>query len=604
MRQLVGVSLVGLALLLAPAAALAQPVAQSSTANESETRPATTTTSGTTGIWFVPSASVLPNRQWSASLYRTNMDDGQGFSDISSFPLTFAYGLGGRAELFGSLHTVTRIDRDTRPLFFESTDAEANTGTGGGIVVNYPLVNKEWTGSKFGDAWVGGKINLLPNAPAALALRGMLKIPVGNDASGVSSGKMDGQIDVILSHFNPAVELAGFGGMIFRGSPDGYQLTNGIRWGIGAALPQRYNFGFRVHAELFGEKYLDNVITAPAGLVGSDGSFVPVRTSLRSPAVASLGVTWQAPNGFFVGAAASWNVAMKSRGEADALCTPGLICTPAPPASFDNTPKDDKGLQIRIGWHPGARRQNAGSSTSMAGPGPAPVGPATPAAPPAATAPPAAPQAAPAPAAPANRPPTVNAACDPCEVEVGRTSTITADAQDPDGDPLTYQWKTASGTVAAPTTRQSLWTAPGQPGPVPVAVTVNDGRGGTASDSVTIQVVQPRAFVFEDVHFEFDRFNIRPDALQVLSDAVTAMQANANLRLTIEGHTCNIGTAEYNLALGERRATAVRSYLVSRGVSADRLQSVSYGEERPKHDNDREETRRLNRRAALTVRLQ
>jgi outer membrane protein OmpA-like peptidoglycan-associated protein len=82
------------------------------------------------------------------------------------------------------------------------------------------------------------------------------------------------------------------------------------------------------------------------------------------------------------------------------------------------------------------------------------------------------------------------------------------------------------------------------------------------------------------------------------------MQKDTTLRLTIEGHTCNIGTAEYNLALGERRATAVRDYLSSRGIGANRLNTVSYGEERPKHDNSREETRRLNRRAALTVRLQ
>jgi OOP family OmpA-OmpF porin len=75
------------------------------------------------------------------------------------------------------------------------------------------------------------------------------------------------------------------------------------------------------------------------------------------------------------------------------------------------------------------------------------------------------------------------------------------------------------------------------------------------------------------------------------------------VRVQIEGHTCNIGTAEYNLALGERRATSVKDYLVSRGINADRLQTISYGEERPKYDNSREETRRLNRRAALTVRL-
>jgi peptidoglycan-associated lipoprotein len=106
------------------------------------------------------------------------------------------------------------------------------------------------------------------------------------------------------------------------------------------------------------------------------------------------------------------------------------------------------------------------------------------------------------------------------------------------------------------------------------------------------------------VHFDFDRYSLRPEATRVLDEAVNAMRQDPTLRITIEGHTCNIGTAEYNLALGNRRATAVRDYLVSRGVTADRMNTVSYGEERPKYDNSREETRRLNRRAALTVRLQ
>jgi peptidoglycan-associated lipoprotein len=123
---------------------------------------------------------------------------------------------------------------------------------------------------------------------------------------------------------------------------------------------------------------------------------------------------------------------------------------------------------------------------------------------------------------------------------------------------------------------------------------------------VTIQVTRPpvKEFVFEDVHFDFDRYSLRPDAARVLDEAVKALQENPELRLEIEGHTCNIGTAEYNLALGERRATAVREYLAGRGIGADRLRTVSYGEERPKHDNAREETRRLNRRAAMVVRVQ
>ena len=84
---------------------------------------------------------------------------------------------------------------------------------------------------------------------------------------------------------------------------------------------------------------------------------------------------------------------------------------------------------------------------------------------------------------------------------------------------------------------------------------------------------------------------------------MAALRESPTLRVEIEGHTCSIGTAEYNLALGDRRANAVKDYLVSRGVSADRLRTVSYGEERPKYDNSREETRRLNRRAALVVNL-
>ena len=112
-----------------------------------------------------------------------------------------------------------------------------------------------------------------------------------------------------------------------------------------------------------------------------------------------------------------------------------------------------------------------------------------------------------------------------------------------------------------------------------------------------------KEFKFEDVHFDFDRYSLRPEATRVLDEAVRALEENPELKIEIEGHTCNIGTAEYNLALGERRATSVRDYLTSRGVPADRLRTVSYGEERPKYDNAREETRRLNRRAALVVRL-
>jgi len=128
------------------------------------------------------------------------------------------------------------------------------------------------------------------------------------------------------------------------------------------------------------------------------------------------------------------------------------------------------------------------------------------------------------------------------------------------------------------------------------------GGGTGATASANREPV--RSFTFEDVYFDFDRYTLRPEALSMLDSAVKALQDNATLRIQIEGYTCNIGTTEYNLALGERRASAVRDYLVSRGINASRLNTLSYGEERPKYDNAKEETRRLNRRAVLAVNIQ
>src|SRR6202040_2597442 len=167
---------------------------------------------------------------------------------------------------------------------------------------------------------------------------------------------------------------------------------------------------------------------------------------------------------------------------------------------------------------------------------------------------------------------------------IGRTSTVTATAQDSIGCSVTYRWAAPTGTLAPPAERSSRWTAPQQEGSVPVTVTVTcPSDNKTASDTVNIQVTRPpvRTFTFEDVYFDFDRYSLRPEATRVLDEAIAAMRENATRRIESEGHTCNIGTAEYNLALGDRRANAVRDYLVSRGITADRLPTISYGEERP-----------------------
>ena len=113
--------------------------------------------------------------------------------------------------------------------------------------------------------------------------------------------------------------------------------------------------------------------------------------------------------------------------------------------------------------------------------------------------------------------------------------------------------------------------------------------------------MRKQAVTFDDVHFDFDRSMLRPEAIRILDDAVMKLQANPTLNITIEGHCDSLGTVEYNLSLGERRANAVRDYLLNRGIAAGRMRTVSYGEERPIADNNTEAGRAMNRRAHLVT---
>ena len=109
---------------------------------------------------------------------------------------------------------------------------------------------------------------------------------------------------------------------------------------------------------------------------------------------------------------------------------------------------------------------------------------------------------------------------------------------------------------------------------------------------------------FDDVQFDFDKYSLKPETFALLDQAVQVLEQNPTLKIRIEGYSCNIGTVKYNLALGKRRANAVREYLVRHGIAANRLTMVSFGESQPKYDNSKKETRRLNRRAALVVNIE
>jgi peptidoglycan-associated lipoprotein len=103
------------------------------------------------------------------------------------------------------------------------------------------------------------------------------------------------------------------------------------------------------------------------------------------------------------------------------------------------------------------------------------------------------------------------------------------------------------------------------------------------------------------IHFELDKSNIRSDDMGALDQKVAILQANPDLRIRVGGHCDERGSDEYNLALGNRRAQAAKQYLVSHGIDASRIETQSWGEERPLVDGHDEGAWSQNRRAEFEV---
>jgi peptidoglycan-associated lipoprotein len=133
------------------------------------------------------------------------------------------------------------------------------------------------------------------------------------------------------------------------------------------------------------------------------------------------------------------------------------------------------------------------------------------------------------------------------------------------------------------------------------------GGGGTAGGGAAATTVTPGSKedfiqnVGDRVFFDFDRSDIKAEGRQVLERQAQWLKNYANLTVTIEGHCDDRGTREYNLALGERRANAVKKALVALGIPASRISTISYGKERPAVVGDNEAAWAQNRRGVTVI---
>jgi peptidoglycan-associated lipoprotein len=175
----------------------------------------------------------------------------------------------------------------------------------------------------------------------------------------------------------------------------------------------------------------------------------------------------------------------------------------------------------------------------------------------------------------AKRPATTQAAAPPPTGAAATTPGTTQAAQPSSG---------GGGTTPAPAPAAPTTAAPSTARP--------DVKEFAANDAL------------KDIHFDFDKYDIRPGDAKTLDGTAGWLKSNANYLVLIEGHCDERGTNEYNLALGERRAKSTMNYLVSQGVQASRITIISYGEERPLCNEHNEECWAKNRRAHFLVKPQ
>jgi len=197
-------------------------------------------------------------------------------------------------------------------------------------------------------------------------------------------------------------------------------------------------------------------------------------------------------------------------------------------------------------------------------------------------APPPAPPPAPAPARP-----TVTLQANPTSVNKGESSTLSWNSTDatqlsidPGVGAVTAQGSTKV-TPSDSTTYTITATGPGGSASATAAVSVNAPpppppvvEKGPSEDELFLRDVR-------DAYFDYDKADIRPDARDALSKTADFLKAHPSVKANIEGHCDERGSTEFNLGLGDRRASAVKQYLVSLGVTADRMTTVSFGKEKP-----------------------
>jgi peptidoglycan-associated lipoprotein len=213
----------------------------------------------------------------------------------------------------------------------------------------------------------------------------------------------------------------------------------------------------------------------------------------------------------------------------------------------------------------------------------------------------------PPPPPPPAKAPTATLSANPTQIQPGQSATLTWSTENATDVALNGQKVDPSGSQTVSPTQTTTYNLSAK------------GAGGTQEASAQITVIAPPtptptpaptpppvtdeqlfAQNITDVFFDYDKADLRPDGAQMLARAAQMIKAKG-WRVQIEGNADERGSTEYNLALGERRADAAKQALLSAGVSADALKTISYGKEKPQCTESNEDCWQKNRRDHFTL---
>ena len=548
---------------------------------------------GETGIITTLVADSLPKGKFSIGLFYHNFDREITDFDTNQYAVSLGYGLTDNLELAFSVVGLSQVE------YAQFGEAFTHPGRRLGAFP-FPISTIE---EGFGDVYFGAKYTFLKDCPwsPGIAARAFVKIPTGNEEEGFGNGATDFGADFISSKHLGNLLLAGNAGFTFRGTPelDGveYDVGNDFRYGVGGkyffnrnarflfeftgimafgddewpqediidarlGLEFKLESGFRVGFGYTRALLFDDPAESPSGAYAMI-SFSPWRDNMccREPLSISGLVRDDAGNpisGATVTIEGAGTGVTDNQGfyTVDAPCFYTGTATPHK-GEYIFTPKsrsyskitEDQVEQNYVGKLPPPKEFTI-SGYTRAKDGKPVSG--------------------------------VNL----------RFTSLSAAVSDSSGfykQIVTEGW---SGTVT-PSLGDYTWEPPKRDYGNVAADMANQNYTGTLPVKVSCEIA--------DVYFEFDRDIIRTESVSELNNLIECLKAYPGKTVLIEGHCCYIGTEEYNLALGEARALAIKNFLTGKGIAASRISTVSLGEGKPIHDNSKEETRQLNRRGHFVV---